>query len=67
MPNFILARGNPLEPSDYDLIVQTDTLAVGKPVPEGWTVTTGNMHNSEIVRVAMRYEITGEMLPLEGD
>lgn len=67
MADHILVRGNPLEPSDYDLIVQTDTLDVGKPVPPGWSVTSGNMHESEIVRVAMRYEITGVWLSDEED
>ena len=50
----ILVRGDVFDPSDMDLIVQITTLAVGEPVPEGWKVTSGNMHNSEIVRVVTR-------------
>jgi hypothetical protein len=46
-----------LQPAPDDLLVQLDTLAVGQPLPEGWRVLSGNIHNSEITRVVMRYEI----------
>ncbi len=53
----ILIEGDPLDPSSGDLIAQTATLEVGKPVPEGWRVMSGGHAYSQIARVAMRYEI----------
>ena len=60
MTNNILARGDALEPQPDDLIVQVRTLPVGTPLPEGWTVTDGNMHNSEIIRVLTRWQLEQE-------
>lgn len=57
MTKNILARGDALEPDDMDLIVQIMLLDVGKPVPRGWRVTSGNIHHSEIVRVIPRFEL----------
>lgn len=54
---YYLIRGNPMEPSSTDLIAETASLPVGDPVPEGWRVLSGNMTESEIARVAYRYEI----------
>jgi len=52
-----LIEGDMFEPSSSDIIYQEGRLAVGLPVPEGWRVLTGNMHDSQVVRVVMRYEI----------
>lgn len=52
-----LLTGNPLEPSFSDLIVQRGRLATGKPVPDGWRVLDGNMRDSLVARVVMRYEV----------
>jgi len=52
-----LIAGNPLEPSSTDLIAQFDSLAVGRPAPDGWRVLSGNVRQSEIARIAYRYEI----------
>ena len=57
----VLLQGDPMEPTSTDLIAQSDTLKVGEPVPDGWTVTTGNMHFREIWRIAYRYQIEEEM------
>jgi hypothetical protein len=55
--HFQLISGNPMEPSSTDVIAQFDRLDVGRPVPAGWRVLTGNAESSEIARVAYRYEI----------
>lgn len=52
-----LVDGDPLDPTPGDVIVQFATLAVGKPVPEGWRVLSGNIHSSTIARVVQRYEL----------
>lgn len=52
-----LIEGDPLDPSSGDLIAQTQSLAVGEPVPEGWRVLSGGHAYSQIARVALRYEI----------
>lgn len=54
---FVLISGCPLEPSSTDTIAQFDRLPVGRPVPAGWRVLSGNERESEIARVAYRYEI----------
>lgn len=54
-----LVRGCPMAPSSTDVIACFDRLAVGKPVPSGWRVLSGNERESEIARVAYRYEIEG--------
>ncbi len=59
MANWLL-DGDPLAPTGIDLIAQTARLEVGKPVPEGWRVITGNAQDSLIARVAMRCEIEEE-------
>lgn len=55
MQNFLIS-GDALEPTSCDLIAQTKLLAVGKPVPEGWRVLSGNSTHSTIARVCYRYE-----------
>ncbi len=52
-----LIEGDPMSPSGSDLIAQTDTLDVDKPVPEGWRVLTGNERFSLIGRIAFRSEL----------
>jgi hypothetical protein len=54
---FILLKGDPMAPDSTDVIAQFDSLAVGERVPEGWRVLSGNVRESEIARVAFRYEI----------
>ena len=54
---FQLLRGDPMEPSSGDVLAQFDLLAVGKPVPDGWRVLTGNAIMSQIARVVLRYEV----------
>jgi hypothetical protein len=54
---FVLISGDPIEPSSNDVIAQFDRLAVGHPVPDGWRVLSGNATESEIARVAFRFEI----------
>jgi hypothetical protein len=54
---FVLISGNPMEPESTDRIAQFDSLAVGRPVPDGWRVLSGNTTESEIARVAFRFEI----------
>lgn len=53
----ILVRGDALEPSSYDLIVQTKHINVGDPLPEGWQVLSGNARMSEIARIVYRCDI----------
>lgn len=55
-----LVDGDPMDPCSGDIIVELATLAVGHPVPEGWRVLSGNIHNSQIARVVLRYEIEPE-------
>ena len=55
-----LIEGDALEPCSTDLIVQTGQLEVGKRVPEGWRVLTGNNHTSQVARVVYRYEVEEE-------
>jgi len=55
-----LIEGDPLAPSDLDVIVQSASLNVGLPVPDGWRVMTGNMHTSLIMRIIYRYEEEAE-------
>ena len=55
MTNYLLS-GDPLEPCSTDLIAQTRLLVVGKPVPEGWRVLSGNTDHSTIARICYRYE-----------
>lgn len=57
--------GDPLNPDSGDLIAQVGTLEVGKPVPDGWRVLTGNERASQVARVAMRYEIDSRLEALE--
>jgi hypothetical protein len=52
-----LHSGNPLHPHGSDIIIQSTTLKVGKPVPEGWRVMTGNNNYSEIMRIVYRMEL----------
>ena len=52
-----LIKGNAMNPQDDDIIAQIATLDVGKPLPQGWTVMTGNSGWSIIGRVAMRMQI----------
>jgi hypothetical protein len=56
----ILLRGNPMEPNSTDVIAQFSRLPVGRPVPDGWRVLSGNTTESEIARVAFRFEIEEE-------
>lgn len=54
-----LIGGDPMKPNTQDLIAQQGTLPVGKPVPRGWRVLTGNASYSLVARVAYREEIEG--------
>lgn len=55
MQNFLIS-GDALTPCSTDLIAQTKSLAIGKPVPDGWRVLSGNTLGSTIARVCFRYE-----------
>jgi hypothetical protein len=55
-----LIEGDAVNPESTDIILQKGSLAVGKPVPDGWRVLTGNNFTSEVWRVAHRYEIEEE-------
>tara|TARA_R110000787_G_scaffold240348_1_gene346629 strand:- start:311 stop:811 length:501 start_codon:yes stop_codon:yes gene_type:complete len=55
-----LFSGDPMNPEDADMIVQSDHLQTGKPVPDGWRVMSGSAEWSLIMRVAYRYEIETE-------
>jgi hypothetical protein len=55
MQNFLIS-GDALNPSSTDLIAQTASLDVGKRVPNGWRVLSGNERQSTIARVCYRYE-----------
>jgi hypothetical protein len=57
---FQLLSGCPMAPASTDVLAQFDSLAVGRPVPDGWRVLSGNAERSEIARVAYRYEIEEE-------
>lgn len=57
MTRYTLLEGDPMDPQSTDLIVEQKRLAIGRPVPDGWRVLTGNMNDSLIARVAYRYEI----------
>lgn len=52
-----LVSGDPLTPLGSDVIVQIGVLSVGRPVPEGWRVLTGNSNVSKIARVVLRCEV----------
>lgn len=56
----ILISGDALEPCSTDTIAQFRSLAVGKPVPAGWRVLSGNERESTIARVCYRYEAEEE-------
>ena len=56
----ILIQGDALEPCGSDLIAQLESLPIGRPVPEGWRVLTGNARTSLIARVALRSEAEEE-------
>jgi hypothetical protein len=55
-----LVDGDPLDPSDFDIIMQEGRLDVGVPVPDGWKVITGNQLNSQVIRLMTRWEIDQE-------
>lgn len=55
-----LLEGDALTPESTDIIIQRGYLRVGKPVPEGWRVLSGNQYESTVYRVAYRYEIMDE-------
>lgn len=55
-----LVEGDAMEPLSTDLILQRGRLNVGRAVPQGWRVLTGNQFHSEVVRVAYRFEIEEE-------
>ena len=57
---FVLISGDPMAPASTDTIAQFQRLAVGLAVPDGWRVLSGNERESEIARVAYRYEIEEE-------
>lgn len=57
---YILISGNPMEPSSTDLIAQFNRAPVGARIADGWRVLTGNERESEIARIAYRYEIEAE-------
>jgi len=52
-----LIKGDPMEPSDTDLIGVVTTIRTDQSVPDGCRVTTGNSSFSEIVGIFYRYEI----------
>lgn len=58
--NNTLIEGDPLEPTDTDLILQRAMIEINTIVPDGWRVLTGNSIHSQVARVAYRYEIEGE-------
>ena len=51
-----LIEGDPFRPASTDLILVHATLDVGHPLPDGWTVHTGNPTSSYLTRVAYRYQ-----------
>lgn len=57
-----LINGDPLDPSDFDMIAQEGFQAVGLPiqVESGWRCMDGSQHHNSIARVAFRYEIERE-------
>lgn len=55
-----LIEGDPMDPQSTDLILQEGRLPVGEPIPEGWTVTTGNNFDSQAFRIVYRYQIEEE-------
>lgn len=55
-----LISGDPLEPTSGDMIAQTASLDVGKPIPDGWRVLSGNERQSLIARVVLRYEVESD-------
>jgi hypothetical protein len=50
----VLTEGDALEPSGTDILTQFGRLKVGEPLPDGWTVLTGNRHDSLVARVLYR-------------
>jgi hypothetical protein len=52
-----LYSGDAMDPGSTDIIIQEGLLDVGQPVPEGWTVMTGNNTHSVVMRIAYRYQI----------
>ena len=54
-------EGNALSPGENDIIYLEGRLDVGKPVPEGWRVLTGNNINSLVVWVGYRYELEDQL------
>jgi hypothetical protein len=60
-----LLSGSALEPEPTDLIALTGQLAVGRPVPSGWNVMTGNQYSSLVAAVAYRQEVEQEVAAKE--
>lgn len=54
-----VVRGDGLAPQATDILYQEGVLAVGKRVPPGWQVLTGNSHDSFVVRVGYRHDVQG--------
>ena len=57
MTGNFLVDGDPLDPQCSDVIAEIRTLEVGKSLPIGWRVLTGNNKSSVIGRVVLRYEV----------
>jgi hypothetical protein len=51
-----LIQGDPLDPDDCDVLCLIGLLKVDKPLPDGWSVLSGNMHHSQVGTVMLRYE-----------
>ena len=59
---FTMYDGDTMDPSSTDLIIMEGRVEVGQPIPEGWTVHTGNQFDSQVTRIAYRYQIEEEGL-----
>lgn len=62
-----LVEGDPLEPSEFDVIYQTQSLPLASsPKGEGWRIMTGNHRFNSWARVAYRHEIDGDKTATPG-
>ena len=59
MTNYLL-KGDPMHPSPQDMIAQTKTSEIGKPVPEGWRVLGNSKSWYLLGRVIFRCDIEEE-------
>ncbi len=61
----VLTEGDALNPQSTDVLTQFGRLKVGEPLPDGWTVLTGNRFDSLVARVVYRENAEDELSELD--